>query len=392
MPTELSELVTAFDERDRLREFVAKLDALAAQGLVLESDYSARKTSYGERIDACDTRVDDLKGALRRDLEAARLELKVARTRLKDVKARHEAGELSAEEFGTIERESDSRQRVSVRQIHELQMALDADSVTDLPARDSHLPQSLEDAIQSDLEVLRGELDLCRLRRNAARTHHQNGEIAQDDLEAVERATEAQERLILTQIQASKSALEEGSSADLERLVALRETHPAAMAVVRAKPEWFRGHAARRSGHTAGGQVSVARGSGWTGLRIAAIVAGAFLFISVLLTWLAPGEMLREFEFASEWGLSVTLLAGFAGIACGLLAIGFSFIRRPRTRGILQASVAAVAVLALIGGVFLGEMPLYDSYYRQLVVVREGFYLYLLAAIALVTAGGLQTK
>jgi len=80
------------------------------------------------------------------------------------------------------------------------------------------------------------------------------------------------------------------------------------------------------------------------------------------------------------------------GLLCGLAGTGVSFIRTPSTRGLLHAVAGLLAIAALIAAVFLGELPLHDTYFRQLVTLREGFFAYVVAATGLAVLGFLQRR
>jgi predicted lipid-binding transport protein (Tim44 family) len=91
-------------------------------------------------------------------------------------------------------------------------------------------------------------------------------------------------------------------------------------------------------------------------------------------------------------GVYVSFLAGLAGFLCGLAAIGFSFVRKARTKGILQLVCGLLALAALAGAILFEELPLLNSYFRALIVLREGFYLYIVAAAALAVTGIMQSR
>jgi hypothetical protein len=134
-------------------------------------------------------------------------------------------------------------------------------------------------------------------------------------------------------------------------------------------------------------------GAGITGskLRIAAIVAAIVLLVSVRMPWLAATEMLGN-DLGSEAGVTVSFLAGLGGIILGIGGIVAAFFGSGRTRGALHIVAGILALAALGAAVALGELPLHNSYFRQLVVMREGFYAYIAAAAALTVMGGFQRK
>ena len=134
-------------------------------------------------------------------------------------------------------------------------------------------------------------------------------------------------------------------------------------------------------------------GAGITGskLRIAAIVAAVLLLLSVRMPWIAAAEMLGN-DLGSDVGVSVSFLAGLGGIILGIGGIVAAFFGSGRTRGTLHIVAGVLALAALGAAVALGELPLHDSYFRQLVIMREGFYAYIAAAVALTVMGGFQRR
>jgi len=126
-------------------------------------------------------------------------------------------------------------------------------------------------------------------------------------------------------------------------------------------------------------------------LRIAGLVAAALLLLSVFLAWVAPTEALGTTAGADP-GVLVSFLAGLAGLVCGLGAIGFAFIPRKRLRAALLLVAGLAALGALVAAILLEEIPLLNSYFRELVVMREGFFVYIAAAATLAVLGILQMR
>ena len=73
-------------------------------------------------------------------------------------------------------------------------------------------------------------------------------------------------------------------------------------------------------------------------------------------------------------------------------AIGFAFIPRRRLRGALYLLTGIAALAALVAAILLEEIPLLNSYFRELVVMREGFYLYIVVSAALAILGLIQLR
>jgi len=125
--------------------------------------------------------------------------------------------------------------------------------------------------------------------------------------------------------------------------------------------------------------------------KIAALVGGVLLLISVFLPWIAASEKLG-YGLGSESGIGVGVIIGAAGIIVGLVAIGSAFFPSPKARGIVQIVTAVLALAALPVTIFTGIMPLLSEYARSLIVLREGFYLYVIVAIMLIITGFLELR
>jgi len=126
-------------------------------------------------------------------------------------------------------------------------------------------------------------------------------------------------------------------------------------------------------------------------LRIAALIAAVVLLVSIRMPWLAASEMLGT-DLGSEAGVSVSFLAGLGGIILGIGSIVAAFFVSGRTRGVFHIVAGVLALAALGAAVGLGELPLLDAYFRQLVILREGFYAYVATAVALAMMGGFERK
>ena len=302
MAEALVSLRATLEERDRLLGFAARLDDLKTEGTLSEADYSTGRADYDARIATTTTRIQGLKSAIRKELEASEHEANVCRLKLEGAEAHHLAGELSEAELHAEEQRWNAHRRRIEERCSQLELALTAESAADL-----------------------GDTGIA--------------------------AAPEQPPALTTSAKQAKPA----------------------------KP------------HRAPAIPSPAASRGWTRLRIAALVAAAILLVSVRLAWLAPTEALGK-DLGAEAGVSASFLAGMGGILCGFAAIGVSFIRTPRTRGILQTVAGIIAIGALVAAVFLGELPLHDTYFRQLVTLREGFFAYVVAAAGLAVLGFLQWR
>ena len=244
---------------------------------------------------------------------------------------------------------------------------------------------ALKSALRKELEASEREAEMCRLKLESAQAHHEAGDLPDAGFNSEKRRWESQLRGIATREDTLQTALTADSAADLEGLVIAPSTEQPSAPVQKEKksrpPRAIPAHDTRPPTAT----------RGWTRLRIAALVAAAVLLVSVRMAWLAPTELLGK-DLGAEAGVSASFLAGMGGILCGLTAIGVSFVRNPRTRGVLQIVAGVLALAALIGAVLLGELPLHDSYFRELIVLREGFFAYVVAALALAVLGFMQRR
>jgi len=103
-------------------------------------------------------------------------------------------------------------------------------------------------------------------------------------------------------------------------------------------------------------------------------------------------RLLLGADLGAEPGMSVSLIAGTVGFLCGLVAVGITFLRSPRTRGTVHALLGAAVLATLAAVVATSDFPLMDETFRSLIVVREGLVLYAVAALGLVLAGPLERR
>lgn len=298
-----SGLLSALQERDKLLAFASRLDSLKEEGTLSDDEYATGRADYDDRIEASTKRVDALKAALGKELEASEREAEMCRLKLESAEAQHEAGDLSAAAFTAEKAHWDAQ----LRRIGERGEALEA---------------ALAAEVATDLAGLAPPVEPKQQKTGA-------------------------------------------------RIPARSKTRVPAPRIDEARPST----PSRK----------------WPPLRIAALVVAALLFISVRLAWVAAAPTLNA-SSAADPGVYVSFLAGLAGFLGGLASIGFTFIPRLRVRGALLLATGAICLGALVAAVVLEELPLLNSYFRDLVVLREGFYLYIVAAAALVVLGILQAR
>jgi len=272
-------------------------------------------------------------------------------------------GSLSAGEYSTGKADYEGRIEASTRRI-----------------------ATLKGALAKELEAIRREAEMCQLRIESAAAHHEAGELTDSAFESETRRWTSQLDRIEEQAAAYEAAIVAESAADIEG--------PEAATAIEPNPDQIpprtRTRGAAKPSPTNEAETRTPS-RGWTKLRIAALVAAAMLLVSVRLPWIAPTDLLGK-ELGAAPGISVTFLAALGGVVFGLVAIGSAFIRVPRTRGIVQLLAGLLAIAALVGAVFLGELPLHDSYFRELIVLREGFFAYLVAGAGLALLGIMQSR
>jgi len=314
MPDEPSaEMLVALVERDRVREYLSRLDGLKADGSVTEEQYETAHADYAQRIDAASSRVEELRQQVEAQLDDVRRSLDSHRSQLGKLEARFRVQEIPLTRL-----QSDGVQhRRAIRSLQEQEQQL----------------ASLVDAESAEGLTEPG--------------YEPEPEPAPVERETVRRTAVAPQPRVQPAAPHEAPAYEE--------------------------PQVREGPVPR------------------TPLRIASLAAGAVLLISIFLPWLAPTKALGTTSGADP-GVVVTFLAGLAGIVCGLIAIGCAFMPWRRVRGSLLLLAGVAALAALVAAIVFEEIPLFNSYFRELVVMREGFYVYIAAAATLAVLGLIQLR
>jgi hypothetical protein len=314
MPDDLSaEMLTALTERDRVREYLSRLQGLKDEGSIAEEQYETAQADYSQRIEAATNLVESLRPQLQEQLDEVKRTLEAHRSALGKLEARFKVQEIPLTKL-----QSDGVQhRRAIRTLQEQERQLTA----------------LVDAESAEGVAV----------------------------------TEPAAPVVETPKRASV-----GTAKQRTEPAHIRET-PAYKAPEYEAPEVREGAIPR------------------TPLRIASLVAGALLLVSIFLPWVAPTKALGT-GLGTDPGVVVTFLAGLAGLVGGLAAIGFTFIPRRKLRGGLLLAAGVVALAALVAAIVLEEIPLFNSYFRQLATMREGFLLYITAAAALAVLGIIQMR
>jgi hypothetical protein len=113
------------------------------------------------------------------------------------------------------------------------------------------------------------------------------------------------------------------------------------------------------------------------------IICGLGLILSVFLPWIVAAPALAgQFKSGSASAFSVSSLLGLAGVAGGVLAIGFAFLPAAGVKRIVHVLIAVLAIGVFVLCLFNGTLPL--GTLLQLKVASIGFGVYIYAFFALI--------
>jgi hypothetical protein len=119
------------------------------------------------------------------------------------------------------------------------------------------------------------------------------------------------------------------------------------------------------------------------------MIGGFVLIVSVFLLWISPGAKLDE-GIGSVNGMSVSVVIGISGIVLGLLVIGAGFLPARKLKGFIRIAAGGLSMVILLVIVFTGTLPLTSSLVRSVIILREGFFVYILACLILIATGTLE--
>ncbi|PIP49079.1 MAG: hypothetical protein COX14_01225 [Chloroflexi bacterium CG23_combo_of_CG06-09_8_20_14_all_45_10] len=133
--------------------------------------------------------------------------------------------------------------------------------------------------------------------------------------------------------------------------------------------------------------------------RLLGIIAGVVLIITIFLKWASTKPILGISLSFSGSDFSTAIFA--AAIACGVIALVAGFLAQPRPRGMLYIGAGAVALITFLVIWLSGpSVPVELSEFGQslqqelleMVTIREGLYLYIASAIAIIASGVLSLR
>jgi len=248
--------------------------------------------------------------------------------------------------------------------------------------------ESLKSQLQPRLDGIEQELADARFQLGSFETRLKVGEITQAKYDAERRKLGRQIETLETERE-ELASLVEADTAPSRHAPAPEPVRPPKTAV-EPKPPRSRRERTPSAPRAAGPRFS-ARDIAQSKPRLAALICSVILLVSVRMAWVGPSEMMGTGTPPTP-GVVTSFLAGLAGFLGGLAGIAAAFLRSGRARGILHICVGVLAFLALGAGILLGELPLHNAYFRELIVLREGFFLYVAIALALFVVGILEMR
>jgi len=133
--------------------------------------------------------------------------------------------------------------------------------------------------------------------------------------------------------------------------------------------------------------------------RLLALIGGVVLIVSIFLKWVSTKAIFGISLAFSGSDLSTVIFV--VAIACGIIALVTTFLAQSRHRGILCIAAGAVALIALLVVWLSGpSVPVELSEFGQslqqelmeIMTIREGLYLYVISAIAVLVSGVLDSR
>jgi len=132
MPEARRGLPSAFAAREQIESSLNDLEARKADGSIDEESYQASVVEYRQRLNAVDDEIEDIRAGLRKQLESNRRDREECGRSLDEVRTRHEAGELPADEYQNSTRELEEELQELETDGKALERLLQARSSSDL--------------------------------------------------------------------------------------------------------------------------------------------------------------------------------------------------------------------------------------------------------------------
>ena len=296
MSKEARKLQKAFLIKEETEGFLANLEKLKTEDSVSKEQYESMKGDYDQRLTAATSEITALKVQFSRQLEEAKRDLDANKWELGKLETRFKVGELSLENYQSLDRKTRRKIEKMEGRIAELDRLIKAESFTDI-AGYAAIPSQ----------------------------------------------------------KAGRISVPEGA----------------------AFTEFI----------TSGEEITTPR------TKVLGLVGGLLLIISVFLKWIALGEFFGMSVSFSGSDLSGGIAA--AGMICGLICIGAAFLAQPKARGIVYIGAGTLAIIVFLVTWFSGPSPselgglgeAMEEAIKEMIIIREGVYFYIISAIAVIIAG-----
>jgi len=387
MDKEKKELARAFSVKDEVEGFLDNLQKLKIEGSIEQDQYVSIKVEYEQRLRTAAVDIEKIRKDLKQRLKDQQGDLKDCKSELGKLEIKHKVGELSQKEYQNATQELRARFEQLEADTEELQGLVAAKSSEEV-SQVKGLLEKRQGARQREIASYELELDKVEVK-------YKVGELSLDEYRSRSKELRTRIRAIQAAVEEVEEPVEEEEPASVDVVV---EEPVITVAEVASSPEVAVPAQELEQAEVATPEFVADSGvsfsvkgllTPWT--RIAAMVIGLLLLISVFLPWIGASELLGT-GLGTDSTMDISPLITTVGIVGGLVVLGTAFLRTSRTRGKAQIIVGILAFVALLAIVLIGVLPLLDGYARTLMVVEGGLYLYIVAAVMLIINGKLERR
>jgi len=246
--------------------------------------------------------------------------------------------------------------------------------------------EELKGRLRPQLDDLDEELSRLRFQLGDFETRYRVGEITQAKHDAEKRKLGKQ----IGQLETERTGLSTLLEADHAPARATTAIEGKEHARARSTPERQSERTATSIGSAPAGRFS-ARDIAKSKPRLAVLVCSIILIVSVRMAWIGPSDLMGA-ETPASPGVATSFLAGAAGFFGGLTGVAIAFLSSNTARGIVHLLLGILTIVALGAAIALGELPLLNTYFRELIVLREGLFLYVAMGLSLIVLGVIQNR
>lgn len=132
MDNERKQLKATLLNKETNQELLANLERLKAQGSISAQKYDLLKADYQQKMTAAVSEISSIKSRLKLRLEEVKNRLNLLNVELEELRARHDAGELSLNAYQRAERKQIEKIRDTKKGVLQLQSLADAKSSSQL--------------------------------------------------------------------------------------------------------------------------------------------------------------------------------------------------------------------------------------------------------------------